>query len=311
MRRNTLPAAAHPAAKPRRPTLAASQTRLAWIMLIPTLAVVACVGLYPLIQTFYLSLTNARLASQVPVAFVGLTNYHTLTSDDAFGGALKITVLFALITVATESILGMVIALVINSNFKGRGLIRAAMLIPWAIPTVISAQMWKWMYNDVYGVINDLAVNQLHLVRQPIAFVAGDTTTALLAISAVDVWKTTPFMALLLLAGLQVIPPDVYEAAAVDGATAVQRFFSLTLPLLRPAILVALIFRTVDALRVFDVFFVMFGARPDMQTLAVYAQQYLVNFSDLGYGSALCAAIFVLIAIFVALYVRLFRVEEA
>jgi trehalose/maltose transport system permease protein len=187
---------------------------------------------------------------------------------------------------------------------------RAAMLIPWAIPTVISAQMWKWMYNDVYGVINDLVVNKLQLADRPIAFVAADTTTALLSIAAVDIWKTTPFVALLLLAGLQVIPGDVYEAADVDGATRAQQFFRITLPLLRPAILVALIFRTLDALRVFDVFFVMFGARPDMQPLAVYAQQYLVSFSDLGYGSAICVAIFALIAVFVAMYVTVFRVEE-
>ncbi|MFO7169046.1 MAG: sugar ABC transporter permease [Chloroflexota bacterium] len=291
-------------------TLAARQTRLAWVLLAPTLAVVALVALYPLVQTFYLSLTNARLASAAPVEFVGLENYRFLIQDFAFRDAVTITVLFTLITVAFEFLLGLLFALVINSSFRGRGPMRAAMLIPWAIPTVISAQMWKWMYNDVYGVVNDLLVNRLGLIGRPIAFVAADTTTALLSIAAVDIWKTTPFVALLLLAGLQVIPGDVYEAADVDGANRLQQFFSITLPLLRPAILVTLIFRTLDALRVFDVFFVMFGARPDMQPLAVYAQQYLVNFSDLGYGSAICVAIFALIAVFVAIYVRVFRVEE-
>jgi trehalose/maltose transport system permease protein len=292
-------------------TLADRQARLAWVMLAPTLAVVALVALYPLLQTFYLSLTNARLASAAPVEFVGLENYRFLLGDFAFRDAIGITLLFTLITVTAEFLLGLLIALVINSPFRGRGPMRAAMLIPWAIPTVISAQMWKWMYNDVYGVINDLIVNKLQLVDRPIAFVAADTTTALLSIAAVDIWKTTPFVALLLLAGLQVIPGDVYEAADVDGASRVQQFFSITLPLLRPAILVTLIFRTLDSLRVFDVFFVMFGARPDMQPLAVYAQQYLVNFSDLGYGSAICVAIFALIAVFVAIYVRVFRVEES
>jgi trehalose/maltose transport system permease protein len=292
-------------------TLADRQARLAWLLLAPTLAVIGVVALYPLLQTLYLSLTNARLASAAPVEFVGLENYRFLLEDFAFRDAIGITLLFTLITVTAEFLLGLVIALVINSPFRGRGPMRAAMLIPWAIPTVISAQMWKWMYNDVYGVINDLIVNRLGLVGRPIAFVAADTTTALLSIAAVDIWKTTPFVALLLLAGLQVIPGDVYEAADVDGATRLQQFVSVTLPLLRPAILVTLIFRTLDALRVFDVFFVMFGARPDMQPLAVYAQQYLVNFSDLGYGSAICVAIFLIIAVFVGIYVTVFRVDEA
>jgi trehalose/maltose transport system permease protein len=301
---------AQPAPRPTGRTLAASRAHLAWLFLVPTLVVVAFVALYPLVQTFYLSLTNARLASSEPVKFVGLDNYRFLIQDFAFRDALKITVLFTAITVFVEFILGMLIALVINSHFRGRGPMRSAMLIPWAIPTVISAQMWKWMYNDVYGVINDIVVNRLHLAARPIAFVAANTTASLFAIAAVDIWKTTPFVALLLLAGLQVIPDDIYEAASVDGASRIQHFFQITLPLLRPAILVALIFRTLDALRVFDVFFVMFGARPDMQTLAVYAQQNLVNFSDLGYGSTICVAIFVLIAIFVAIYVTVFRVEE-
>ncbi|HWQ14051.1 MAG TPA: sugar ABC transporter permease [Roseiflexaceae bacterium] len=316
MRQQTVPrdTARQPATRPAGPraelSLAARQARLAWLLLAPTLAVIVLVALYPLAQTLYLSLTNARLASATPAEFVGLENYQFLFQDFAFRDAVQITVLFTLITVTFEFLLGLLIALVINSPFRGRGPMRAAMLIPWAIPTVISAQMWKWMYNDVYGVINDLVVNKLHLAERPIAFVAADTTTALLSIAAVDIWKTTPFVALLLLAGLQVIPGDVYEAADVDGATRPQQFFRITLPLLRPAILVALIFRTLDALRVFDVFFVMFGARPDMQPLAVYAQQYLVSFSDLGYGSAICVAIFALIAVFVAMYVSIFRVEE-
>src|SRR5205823_1126117 len=166
---------------------------------------------------------------------------------------------------------------------------------------VVSAQMWKWMYHDVYGVINDFLVDKLHLLPSNIAWVA-DPATALPSIAAVDIWKTTPFVALLLLAGLQVIPGDMYEAAAVDGANAVQRFISLTLPLLRPAILVTLIFRTLDSLRVFDVFYVMFGQRPDTQTMAIYAQQNFVQFALLGYGSTISIAIFVVIGIFVVTY---------
>jgi trehalose/maltose transport system permease protein len=286
-----------------------SRTFLAWVLLLPTLAVVAFIALVPLLQTIYFSFTNARLGSLAPTEFVGLQNYSYLVTDGIFLNSIKVTVIFTVITVIFEFVLGIVIAMVVNSSFKGRGLMRAAMLVPWAIPTVISAQMWKWMYHDVYGVFNDLLVNRLGLLSQNVAWVA-DPSTSLWAISAVDIWKTTPFVALLLLAGLQVIPSDVYEAAHVDGANGVQQFLRITLPLLRPAILVALIFRTLDALRVFDVFYVMFGARPDTQTMAIYDQQNLVAFSDVGYGSAISVAIFLIIGIFVAAYVTFLKVEE-
>jgi trehalose/maltose transport system permease protein len=279
-------------------------------MLLPTLAVVTFVALWPLLQTIWLSFTDARLASGRAPEFVGLENYTRLiTQDPFFISSIGVTVQFTVLTLIFEFLLGMIIALVINSNFKGRGLMRAAMLIPWAIPTVISAQMWKWMFHDVYGVINDFLVNRLHILQSNVAFVA-DPKTVIPSIAAIDIWKTTPFVALLLLAGLQVIPTEVYEAATVDGANKIQQFFQITLPLLRPAILVTLIFRTLDALRVFDVFYVMFGARPDTQTMAIYNQQNIVAFSDLGYGSTISMAIFMIIAIFVVAYVTFFKVEQ-
>jgi trehalose/maltose transport system permease protein len=278
------------------------------MLLAPSLLVVFLVAIVPLLQTIYQSLTDARLASARPVQFIGLRNYTDLLTDGQFLNTIKVTVLFTVLTVAFEFVLGMIIALVVNSNFKGRGPMRAAMLVPWAIPTVVSATMWKWMYHDIYGVINDLLVAKLHILPQNIAWIA-DPATAVPAIAAVDIWKTTPFMALLLLAGLQVIPTDIYEAADVDGANPVQQFFRLTLPLLRPAILVALIFRTLDSLRVFDVFYVMFGNRADTQTMAVYDQQVITAFSDLGYGGALSVAVFVIIGIFVVTYVTFLKVE--
>lgn len=290
-------------------TLASSQARTAWLLLLPTIAVVLAVAMVPLIQTIYYSFTDARLASVQPTHFIGLKNYRFLIQDTAFRNSIWVTVKFSVITVVFEFILGIVIALVVNSNFPGRGSMRAAMLVPWAIPTVISAQMWKWMYNGIYGVFNDLLVNKLHLLSKPVAWIS-QPNTSLPAIAAVDIWKTTPFVALLLLAGLQVIPSDIYEAAKVDGANAIQQFFRITLPLLRPAILVALIFRTLDALRVFDVFFVMFGARADTQTMAIYDQQNIVSFSEIGYGSAISVAIFVIIGIFVVAYVTSLRIEQ-
>ncbi len=302
---------APPSTGKRTLTLAQSQSRFAWILLIPTIVVVLMVGLFPLAQTFYFSLTDARLASNRPVNFVGLENYLYLLQDQQFFRTVGNTVFFTVVTVGFEFVLGLLIALVINSNFRGRGLMRTAILIPWAIPTVVSAQMWKWMYHDIYGVINDLLVNQFGIFNQNVAFLATNTTVSLFAIAAVDIWKTTPFVALLLLAGLQVIPSDVYEAADVDGANKLQQFFAITLPLLMPAILVTLIFRTLDSLRVFDVFYVMLGNRRDTQTMAIYAQQSLVNFSDLGYGSTISIAIFLIIALFVVVYVTFLKIEEA
>jgi trehalose/maltose transport system permease protein len=290
--------------------LVRSQTRLAWWLLLPSLLVVALVALAPLLQTIYQSFTNERLASARPVTFVGLKNYADLIVDDAFRHSIWVTILFTILTVTFEFLLGMGVALVVNANFKGRGPMRAAMLVPWAIPTVVSTQIWRWMYNDIYGVFNDLLVQRLHLLNSNVAWIA-DPATSIPAIAAVDIWKTTPFMALLLLAGLQLIPSDIYEAADVDGASAIQAFFRLTLPLLRPAIVVALIFRTLDALRVFDAFYVMFGNRADTQTMSIYAQQNIVSFSDLGYGGAISVAIFLIIAIFVVMYVTIFKVEQA
>ncbi len=291
-------------------TLASSQTRTAWLLLLPTIIVVLAVAMVPLGQTIWYSFTNARLASVKPTDYIGLKNYRFLIHDIAFRDAIWTTVKFTVITVIFEFALGMVVALVVNSNFKGRGTMRAAMLVPWAIPTVISAQMWKWMYSQIYGVFNDILVIRLHLLSKPVAWIS-QTNTSLPAIAAVDIWKTTPFVALLLLAGLQVIPSDIYEAARVDGASGVQQFFRITLPLLRPAILVALIFRTLDALRVFDVFFVMFGARADTQTMAIYDQQNVVSFSQIGYGSAISVAIFIIIGIFVVAYVTSLRIERS
>ena len=193
------------------------------------------------------------------------------------------TVKFTVITVSIELVLGLIIALVVNSGFKGRGVMRAVMLVPWAIPTVVAAQMWKWMYDDVFGVVNDSFV-RLNIIDRPVAWISEQP---LAAVAAVDIWKTTPFVALLLLAGLQVIPHELYEAADVDGASKWHQFWRITLPLLVPAILVTLIFRTLDALRVFDVFYVFFGSRVDTQTMAIYNQNTIVAFGDVGYGAAI------------------------
>jgi trehalose/maltose transport system permease protein len=291
----------------RSSRLKRQQTRLAWLMLLPALAIVAVVAFYPLGLTVWQSFTNEQfLAGLQPVEFVGLDNYRDLLDDTFFRDAVWLTIKFTLITVIFEFVLGMIIALVVNSGFKGRGVMRAVMLVPWAIPTVVSAAMWKWMYNDIFGVIND-ALTRLHIVDHNIAWT---TVYPLASVAAVDIWKTTPFVALLLLAGLQVIPNELYEAANVDGVSKWHQFWRITLPLLKPAILVTLIFRTLDALRVFDVFYVFFGSRPDTQTMAIYDQNTIVTIGDVGYGAAISVAIFLIIALFVVIYTTVVRVEQ-
>jgi trehalose/maltose transport system permease protein len=298
-----------PRRRRRGTRLQRKQTWFAWMLLTPALAVVGFVALYPLGRTIYQSFTNEQfLAGIEPTKWIGLENYKDLIHDTIFRDAVWTTVKFTLITVAFEFVLGMIIALVVNSSFKGRGAMRAVMLIPWAIPTVIAAQMWKWMYDDIYGVIND-AGTRLHILSHSHAWIS-EPSTSLAAVCAVDIWKTTPFVALLLLAGLQVIPKELYEAGEVDGASKWQQFWKITMPLLRPAILVTLIFRTLDALRVFDVFYVFFGNRLDTQTMAIYDQNTIVSTGDVGYGAAISVAIFLIIGIFVIIYVTLVRVED-
>ena len=281
--------------------------RLGWILTAPTIVIICIVALYPVIRTFLLSFTNARLSTTRAVSFVGISNYTDLLTDRLFLQATWNTAIFSVFSVFFETVLGLIIALTIHSNFKGRGVVRTAMLIPWAIPTVVSARMWAWMYNDVFGVINDLLVTRLGLLDHKLAWVA-DPVLTLPSLIAIDVWKTTPFMALLMLAGLQLIPADIYEAANVDGASAVRQFFQLTLPLLRGTIAVALVFRTLDALRVFDLFQIVLGqARFSM---ASYTYYQLIQNRAMGYSSASSVVIFVVLSIFAVIYMRSLGVSD-
>lgn len=284
------------------------QERLGWMLVAPSILIVLAVAIYPLFETFRLSFTNARLASPREVSYVGARNYELLIQDSQFWTALSNTFIFTFSSVALELILGMVIALTIHSAFAGRGLVRTSMLVPWAIPTVVSAILWNWMFHDVFGVINEV-LRRVNLIDSNVAWLANPATS-LGAIVAIDVWKTTPFMALLLLAGLQIIPGDVYEASRVDGASKWQSFWRVTLPLLRPAILVALVFRTLDAFRVFDIIWVLKAGATDTMSIAVYTYQSLVQSQQLGRGSAAAVVIFVCVGALVVLYTRLIKVEE-
>jgi trehalose/maltose transport system permease protein len=290
----------------RASKLTRERVRSAWLFMTPMLIVLALVAGWPLLRTMWFGLTDANLSDLDAAEFIGLINYYYLLTDPDWWNAVWNTLVFTTVSLTTETILGLAIALTLNAHFRGRGLLRAAVLIPWAIPTVVSAQMWNWMYHDVFGVINE-GLKIMGLISEPIAWTASPDT-ALLAVIMVDVWKTTPFMALLLLAGLQMLPQECYESARVDGVHPVKVFFKVTLPLLKPALMVAIIFRALDALRIFDLIYVMSGNNKDTMSMSVYARQQLVDFQDVGYGSAAATLLFLIIALITVVYLTLGKV---
>lgn len=290
-----------------------TRRRTAWLFVTPMLVVLALVAVWPLLRTILFSFTDAELGYLADYHFVGLENYLThdasgwygLLADRLFWKALGNTLAFAGVTVLFETVLGVGIALILNAGFRGRGLLRAAMLVPWAIPTVVSAKMWAWMLHDQFGVINDVLL-RLGLIAAPVAWLA-DPDLALWAVAAVDIWKTTPFVALLVLAALQMLPRDCYEAARIDGVHPVRVFFRITLPLIKPALVVTVVFRLLDAMRVFDLVYVMTGNSEATMTLSVYARQQLVDFQAVGYGSAASTLLFLVIGLLTVLYLALTR----
>jgi multiple sugar transport system permease protein len=273
-----------------------------WLIL-PALLAIFITAFFPLIKTFWDSLFSFGLRPGIVKRFVGFDNYIRLINDTRFMTSLINTLIFTVISVSLEFVLGLITALILNADFALRGLVRAAILIPWAIPTSVSSQMWKWMYNDQYGIVSQILYNLGWLA--PGTPILSDKWSSMFAILAVDVWKTAPFMALLLLAGLQTIPSELYEAARIDGASGWKQFTKITLPILSPTIAVALIFRTLDALRVFDIFYIM---NKSVETLAVYNRHILMDraFTGawFGYGSAISVVIFLIISIFAIIYIR-------
>lgn len=289
------------------PTLEQRRARVAWLFVAPMLLAVALVAAWPLARTIAFSFTDAYLSELETWEAIGFANYVALFQDPLWWQAVATTLLFTIVSVGLETMLGLAIALTLNAHMPGRGLLRAAVLIPWAIPTVISAKMWGWMLHDLYGVVN-AALLSLGLIDAPWAWLA-EPKLAFAAVVAVDVWKATPFMTLLILAALQVLPKEIYQAGKVDGASPVRMFFRVTLPLIRPALLVAVIFRGLDAMRVFDVIYVLTGNNPATTTMSVYARQQLVDFQDVGYGSAAATALFLIVALATAIVITVGRVN--
>ena len=288
------------------PTLERQRAHVAWLFVAPMLVAVALVAAWPLGRTIAFSFTDAYLDDLDNWAVIGFANYISLFQDPLWWRAVSTTAAFTIVSVGLETLLGLAIALTLNAHMPGRGLLRAAVLIPWAIPTVISAKMWGWMLHDLYGVVN-AALLRLGLIDAPWAWLA-EPKLAFAAVVAVDVWKATPFMTLLILAALQVLPREIYQAGKIDGASPIRMFLRVTLPLIRPALLVAIIFRGLDAMRVFDVIYVLTGNNLATTTMSVYARQQLVDFQDVGFGSAAATMLFVIIAVITAVYLTAARV---
>jgi len=263
----------------------------------PALILLFFVTIYPLFYVFYLSLHRRLLIFDIS-EFAGLDNYLFLLHDDRFWNALSNTLYFTLVSVSLELVLGLSIALLLNRAFPFKGLVRAIVLLPWAIPTVVSARMWDWIYNGDFGILNYLLGTKINWLGSPF--------WAINAAIFMDVWKTTPFVIILLVAGLQVIPQELFRAARIDGANSWAVFRRITLPLLRPIIFAVLIFRTLDAFRVFDAIYVLTGGGPanTSETLSIYAYKVLFQTLQFGYGSALSVITFLCIAAISIFYIR-------
>jgi ABC-type sugar transport system permease subunit len=270
-----------------------SEARLGWMLVAPALGVIALIAIFPLGWTLWESLHMHELRMPwLGKPFTGLDNYAEIAGDPRFWAALGHTAFFTVVSIALELLLGLFLALAMNRVFRGRGFVRAAVLVPWAIPTVVAALLWRFMFESEAGIVNALLVDA-RILHNPIVWFI-ETTTAWVPVILADVWKTTPFVALLLLAGLQNIDLTLYEAAAVDGANRWWQLRHITLPLLKPAILVTLIFRTLDAFRVFDLIYVLTGGGPGTSTepVALYTFNALLQNLRFGYGSALSVVIF-------------------
>ncbi|MBF2046797.1 sugar ABC transporter permease [Leptolyngbya sp. NK1-12] len=284
-------------------TIRAREQRTGWILLIPALLVLLLVYAYPILRSFWLSLFTQNLGTELQPVFSGLENYGRMAQDGRFWQSIINTTVFTISSLILELILGMAIALVLNQAFRGRSTVRTIAIIPWALPTALIATTWAWIFNAEFGVWNDILM-RLNIIPegQGINWL-GEPTLAMMSVIAADVWKTTPFISILLLAGLQSIPEDLYEAHAIDGASAWQSFRQITLPLLMPQILIASLFRFAQAFGIFDLIAVMTGGGPAgaTETVSIYVYATIMRYLDFGYGAALVVITFLVLILAVAL----------
>lgn len=278
-------------------TMRSQEQRTGLYLILPALVLLLLVFAYPIGRSLWLGFFAQNLGTELKPVFVGFSNYVRIFGDGHFWQTFGITVRFTVLSVLLEVIFGMGVALVLNQTFRGRNVVRAIALLPWALPTALIALGWTWIFNDQYGIANDILL-RLNLVQVGINWL-GEPFTATLALIVADVWKTTPFVSILLLAGLQTIPADLYEAHSLEGASPWQSFWTITLPLLVPQIVVATLFRFAQAFGIFDLVQVMTGGGPGGSTevVALYIYANAMRYLDFGYASALIVVTFLLLVI--------------
>ncbi|MHB1119846.1 MAG: carbohydrate ABC transporter permease [Bellilinea sp.] len=295
----------------KRFSLASQEIRDGIWLLLPSMLVILIVTVLPVIFTLVLSFFDTPLSDPVPREFVGLANYLEFLRSQQFWQAIWRTLYFTIVSVGVELILGLGIALLIHAHPPGWSFLRTSLIIPWAIPTVVNGAMWRWIYNADYGALNGLLYS-LGIIEKYQAWLI-DPFTAMNMVIAADVWHSVPFIAIILQAALAGIPPELEEAAAVDGANAWQRFLLIRMPLLQPAILVALVVRTVEAFRVFDIIYVITAGGPAFGTVTISYLTYLESFTygHLGSGSSLSFLISIVTLILALIYIKiLYRPEN-
>jgi ABC-type sugar transport system permease subunit len=286
-----------------------SDRRLGYVLVAPVLALLLLVTAYPLVFNLWNSFHNDNLTyANSPHNFVGVKNYITVFTSAGWVAALERTLIFTVVTVVFDIVVALGLALMLNRKFRGRGFVRAAVLIPWAVPTVVSAMLWKTMFDPRTGFV-DYFLGAFHPAWSTLTWLNFDVARTWVAIFVADSWKNIPFVAIILLGGLQVIPNDVYEAARIDGANWGQMLRRVTLPMLKPVLMVALIFRTLQALLVFDVIYIMTGGGPGSSTQVLSYlnfKTFIIN-TDFGVGGAMSMMLVVLALAVSFIYVRVFR----
>ena len=283
----------------------------AWLYLAPAFLIVGGIVGYPLIKTFYLSLTDTSLFGFGAAHFVGLANFaHAVRSHDLLAATLH-TLYFVVLSLIIEVPLGVLVALLLNQKFKGRAIVRTLVIIPWAVPTVVNAVMWQWIYNPSYGALNAL-LTQWHIIDSYQSWLGSPDPSTMLMVVLADAWKNYPIVTILVLAALQAVPDELFEAAKVDGANAWQRFWKITLPNIRPALLVALVLRTIDGVKVFDIIYLMTRGGPasTTKTLSFYVYDEAFGYLHLGLAAAYAVITVLIIAVFVFIYIWLIRSRE-
>ena len=287
-----------------------SETTLAWLLLTPAIVFILLIVAYPVASLIYNSFFDIRLSRGVPIRFIGLENYVAAWRDAMFWRAVKNTVIITAVTVPGALVVGLGLAMLANMPFKRRGLIRLSLLLPWALPLAFVGLIFAWFFHSEYGIVNDI-IRRISMVFPSLGWEPqiwfNSPALTMMAICIATIWKTSSFMALILLAGLQTIPASLYEAAEVDGASRWTQFVEITLPLLVPSMLIALIFRTLTAIQSFDIPFSMPGPGEEAQTLAMYIQLNSVDYLDLGYSSALAVFMFMLSMATTFIYLRYVR----